>query len=44
MVGDDSTGSSHACDGVHGMEVLRIGLQSQNAAFRALAESVDCRF
>ena len=44
MAGDDNSGSGHAKDNVQGMEALRASLQTQEAALRALAESVDRRF
>ena len=44
MAGDDNSGSGHTCDGVQGMEALRVGLQTQDAALRSLVENVDRRF
>ena len=44
MIGDNSSGSSHACDDVQGMEVLRAGLLTQETALKALAENVDHKF
>ena len=44
MAGDDSSGSSHACDDVQGVEVLRASLLTQKTTLKALADSVDCRF
>ena len=44
MAGDNSAGSNHAHDKDRAVEVLRAGLLTQEAALRALAESVDRRF
>ena len=44
MVGDNSVGSGHAYDEDQGVEVLRVNLLTQETAFRALIDNMDCRF
>ena len=44
MAGDNSAGSGRAHDEAQGIEVLRVGLLTQETALRALAENVDRRF
>ena len=44
MARDNSSGSSHTHDEAQGMEVLKVGLLTQETTLRALAENVDRRF
>ena len=44
MVGDNTTGSSHAYDEAQCMEVLRVGLLTQETALKGLADSVERKF
>ena len=44
MVGDNSSGSGHACDDAQGMKVLRASLLIHEMTLRALADNVDRRF
>ena len=41
MAGDNNAGSGHAHDGDQGVEVLRVGLLTQETTLRALTDNID---